>query len=590
MTRKTPLDQPDRNLIRSRCPFISSLPHRKDPPSDEALRLLVQLYRSFDDDQLVTERLAHVVGDDFTLSERIAAILKTIKFSPIPAAPTCAEIREVSSSCEGCKHRVERPIELGFLSPREMLNPYRTTPLGNGERLIELAGEDLKYTESRGWLRWTGKRWEANESAVVELFKETVIPAIFREASEAALNHNSSGAKELASWAKRSEDGRSVASALYLAKSDPRVYLQRSDAEKLDGNPYLLAVQNGTIDLRTGELLPHRRDDLITRIAPIEYDSDSKCPKWTAFLDRVFSGNQELIGFIQRVVGYALTGDISEQCAFFLVGAGCNGKSVFSDIVMSLLGDDLAAETPADSIMLRKNDTGIPNDIARLAGLRLVAVNETEDMGRLAEARMKGLTGGDKVAARFLHREYFEFRPKFKIFLRSNHRPVITGTDYGIWRRIRLIPFDVQIPQEEQDKHLVEKLKAELPGILRWAVEGAVAWHTAKDLQAPAVVIRECEEYRLSQDVLAGFLSEQCYIQKSAPWAVKTPAKKLYQAYLDWCESAKETPKNQTRFGEAMTERGFRKSRDRNGITYEGIGLLSCVGYEQYEPFSGFPA
>ncbi len=279
-------------------------------------------------------------------------------------------------------------------------------------------------------------------------------------------------------------------------------------------------------------------------------------------------GDQELIKFLQEAVGYALTGDIREQVIFIFYGTGANGKSTFLVTIHSLLGD-YAQQTPTETLLIKRGN-GIPNDVARLKGARFVNAAESENGKQLAEALVKQLTGGDKISARFLYGEFFEFDVTFKLFLAVNHKPTVRGNDHAIWRRIRLIPFNVTIPSEKQDKNLTKKLKAELPGILRWAVEGCLLWQK-KGLEVPDQVKAATGEYRAEMDIIGDFIADCC---KVAP-KTKTPFKALYERYKDWCQKNQEEPIGKKDFGRCLTERGFTPGKNRDlGRFREGIRLL----------------
>ncbi|MFN3763256.1 MAG: phage/plasmid primase, P4 family, partial [Anaerolineae bacterium] len=324
----------------------------------------------------------------------------------------------------------------------------------------------------------------------------------------------------------------------------------------------------GTIDLRSGELRPHNPDDLITKIAPVDYIPDAQAPTWEAFLHRIMDGNERLIAFLQRAVGYSLTGDTSERVLFILYGTGANGKTTFLETLRALLGD-YGIQAPADTLLVGR-ENAVPNDIARLRGARFIAVSEISEGRRLAEVLVKSLTGRDTITARFLYSEFFEFRPEGKIWLATNHKPIIRGTDKAIWDRIRLIPFTVTIPEAEQDKHLVEKLKRELPGILAWAVRGCLEWQTS-GLGVPEEVRSATEAYRAEMDVIGAFIADRCILSAGA----RVKAGDLYEAYRKWCEENKEEPLNKIAFGLRLAERGLVSERDMHARYWRGIGLLT---------------
>jgi putative DNA primase/helicase len=308
---------------------------------------------------------------------------------------------------------------------------------------------------------------------------------------------------------------------------------------------------------------------MITKLVPVEYDQGATCPfTWLSFLQTVLAGNAALIKFLQKAIGYALTGSTREQSLFFLYGLGANGKSTLLDIILRLLAD-YGKRTSGETFLVKKGGQ-IPNDIAALRGARFVAAVEVESGRRLAEVLIKEMTGGDTISARFLHAEFFEFKPEFKIFLAANHKPVIRGTDHAIWRRVHLIPFDVQIPEEQQDKELPAKLQAELPGILNWAIEGCLLWQR-EGLMPPQEVTEATEGYREEMDPISDFIAECCIVAPGA--SVK--AKELYGAYTEWAEDNKEKkPLSLTAFGLTLTDRGFQKGRGSAGVWFRyGIGL-----------------
>lgn len=336
---------------------------------------------------------------------------------------------------------------------------------------------------------------------------------------------------------------------------------------------------NGTVDLRTGELRPHRREDLITRLAPVEYDPDAEAPLWEAFLRRIMDGNEDLIRFLQRAVGYSLTGDTSEQCFFLLYGTGANGKSTFLEAIRAMLGD--YAQQADFGTFLVQNRDGPRNDVARLVGARFVSAVEVESGRRLSETLVKQLTGNDRVVARFLYREHFEFVPTFKLWLAANHKPVIRGADHAIWRRIKLIPFQVTIPPEDRDRQLAARLRAELPGVLAWAVRGCLEWQQY-GLGEPPEVTEATNEYRAEMDPLGPFFGERCVLHPNA----RAYAGELYAGYAAWCEQAGERPMSQREFGLRLQERGFERRIVRGRVVWVGLGLRGGEDGEDVVTFS----
>lgn len=371
---------------------------------------------------------------------------------------------------------------------------FMMTDTGNAERLVARHGDGIRYVPAWDrWIVWNDTRWVEDKKALrVRALAKDTIRHIYVEARETS----GDAREELAKHAKRSESARGLASMVDVARAESGVAVS---VDRLNADPWLLNVSNGCIDLRTGRLREHRRDDLLTKLVPIAYDPEARCNRWEAFLDQILSHNRALIQFLQRAVGYSLTGMTSEQCLFFLYGSGSNGKSTFLELLRDVLGE---YSTQADfTTFLEKKGDGPRNDIARLYGARAVTSSEVGEGKRLNESLVKTLTGGDVVAARYLYAETFEFAPQFKLWLGANHRPIIRGTDYAIWRRIRLIPFTVQIPDDQQDKGLKAALRAELPGVLAWAVAGCLLWQQY-GLGAPLEVTHATDQYRRESDTL----------------------------------------------------------------------------------------
>ena len=436
---------------------------------------------------------------------------------------------------------------------------FNLTDLGNAERLVVDHREEIRFVPTIGWHVWDGQRWKRDDDGNVVRRMKTTLRAIVADAVDM---ENERERKELVRHALRSEARSRVMAAIELAQSELPVIVQ---ANRLDADPMLLNVANGTIDLRNGTLRPHWREDHLTKLIPIDYDPTANARRWQRFLEEIFPDKQ-LVGYVQRCVGYTLTGLTSEQILFLLYGSGANGKTTFVEILRALLGD-YGQQAPPETFLERR-DT-IPNDVARLPGARLVAATETGQGRRLNEVLVKRMTGGDTLNARFMRQEWFEFKPVFKPWLATNHLPTIAGTDLAIWRRIRLIPFTVTFDEDERDPALADKLRAGLPGILAWAVAGCVAWQK-EGLETPDTVAAATTAYRGQMDVLGAFLDECCVIEPQA----KVKVSELYTRYEYWFASSGERDKlSKKAFGMRLAERGFTEARETGARWRIGLRL-----------------
>jgi putative DNA primase/helicase len=437
------------------------------------------------------------------------------------------------------------------------------TDLGNARRLVRLYGGKLRYCGPWAkWLAWDGRRWAVDASGAVERMAKETIAEMYREAATLPDDQR----KALAAWALKSESEGRLNAMIALAASEPGIPVLPDD---LDADPWLRNVTNGTIDLRSGMLAEHDSSRLTTKLAPVDYDLEAGCGLWLAFLNRVMGGRADLVRFQQRKLGYALTGDTSERCIFIEYGSGRNGKTVCAETVAAVMGD-YARRAPIELLLAKRQEGGIPNDLAALKGARFVQCAESEEGRRLAEATVKALTGGDTITARFMRGEWFEFPATFKLTLATNHKPVIRGTDPAIWDRIRLTPWTVRIPEEEQDKHLTERLREEYPGILAWLVQGCLDWQWDGGLGVPTEVKTATADYQREMDLVGDFLEERC----TAEPARSVSRAQLYQTYSAWCEAAGERPVGTRGFAERLRERGFQEGRSKaEGRLWSGLGL-----------------
>jgi putative DNA primase/helicase len=335
--------------------------------------------------------------------------------------------------------------------------------------------------------------------------------------------------------------------------------------ETFDKDKHLLNVQNGYINLKTGDLHNHDREKYFSKIASIEYTDKIDYPLWNDFLHDIFDGNQDLINYIQRAVGYSLSGSTEEQVMFILYGNGRNGKSVFLDIITEILGNYTTNIQP-QTLMVKPMSGSANSDIARLQGARLVTTTEPNDGMRFDEGLVKQITGGDAVTARFLYGDEFDYDPEFKLWMATNHKPFIRGTDDGIWRRMVIIPFTVQIPEHKVDKNLKYKLRREMTAILNWAVEGYQEWKRI-GLNEPSIVKQQRQVYRTEMDVVELFI-EECCIRKSGE---REKASDLYAVYSSWAKENNQHLMSNTKFGKEMAQK-FQKVTS-NGVRYLGIQI-----------------
>ena len=453
----------------------------------------------------------------------------------------------------------------------------------NALALVRNHGPNLRYCYPwKSWLVWTGTHWQRDTSGVVMRYAKQTVKRLARRAEDL----DDAEAKALLKHVKESLSTAKLKAMIESAQSEPGIPVQPED---LDADPWALNVQNGTIDLRTGTLRPHQQTDLMTKCLPVEYDPHAPCPTWERFLWRIMGGSNNaedspdmhagelenrqaaddraraLIEFIQRAIGYSLTGSTREQCIFILQGITKTGKSTFLATLRALLGP-YGQQADMSSFMHKDRDE-VRNDLADLAGSRMVCALESQEGRRLAEALIKQLTGGvDLIKARFLFQEYFTFKPQFKVFLGTNHKPVIRDTDSAIWERIRLVPFTVQIPKPERDKTLDERLHKELPGILVWAVHGCLEWQRLGELREPEAVEQATQGYRDEMDDVGRFLKEVCIFKADD----KTKASVLLKAYQQWSGQSTETPKS---LATKLTARGYESKRGNTGNFWQGIGL-----------------
>lgn len=468
---------------------------------------------------------------------------------------------------------------IDWLGARRGGSEYERNDLGNADRLVDRYGELIRYCPVLGgWQAWDGQRWERDtQGSIQELAKATVRAM----AVEAASIKDADEREKALRHAAASHSMTRIKAMIEAARSDPDVAIR---ASAFDTDPWAFNVTNGTVNLRTGGIAPHERRDYHRRLSPVAYDAGAKSPLWDAFLARI-QPDPEMRAYLQRAVGYSMTGLTREQGIFLPLGEGANGKTTFIETLAFVYGTYFR-KLPTSTLMAKKGEGGIPNDLAQLPGTRFVVANETSQGGRLDEAAVKDLTGGDTISARFMRGEWFTFKPTFKVWLYGNHKPVIRGTDNGIWRRIKPVPFGVTIPAEERDDALGERLRTELSGILRWCVEGCLAWQV-KGLAEPSSVTGATAEYRDEMDALGQFFAECCETRSGS----KTKGADLYTAYTNWAKANGEYALSNRVFGLELARRGVAKLKSGGAIWWTGV-KLNVRGEahrrgETFDPYDG---
>jgi putative DNA primase/helicase len=441
---------------------------------------------------------------------------------------------------------------------------YAMTDLGNSQLLVARDGNRFRWCGAmpgNGWMIWDGARWASDDTRAIT----RAAMAIGQEWRHELARADDDEAKAIRAHVGKAESAAGVRAMIELAGAHEDIVTRR---DQYDADDMMLNTADATYDLRKLTAHKPRQAEYITKIAGVRAAKVADCPQWLAFLDRIMGGDEYMVSFLQRVVGYCLTGSTAEQCMFIAYGRGANGKSTFMAIVQHILGE-YAKQTAVETFTARR-EGGIPNDIAALAGARVVTCNEASEDSGLDEAVVKAATGGDPLVARFLNREFFSFTPTFKLWMLTNHKPIIKGTDEGIWRRLRLIPFAVTIPKDERDGKLTEKLKAEAPAILRWALDGLKSWH-AIGLDPPPQVIEATESYRKDMDALGDFVADRCLVESGSTASNAD----VYASYVEWAKDNGLKPMSHRKLTQKLSDRGLvRSTRKDVAKRWEGLRLV----------------
>jgi putative DNA primase/helicase len=440
---------------------------------------------------------------------------------------------------------------------------YSYDDTGNAHRFTDSFGEVVRYSYIRkNWYYYDGKIWVIDQEGKIKTLADQVIEKMKKETVYVPEGEDEEEMKKaLTKHIKATRNNRGKTNMIKESE-----HLLPVKPSAFDSDPHLFNVQNGYLDLKTGTLHDHDKDKFFTKISNVEYTDKADCPLWLEFLDTIFNGDKSLINYMQRAVGYSLSGSTEEQMMFILYGNGRNGKSVFLDIVTELFGN-YSANIQPQTIMVKQQSNNANPDIAKLAGARLVTTTEPNEGVRLDEGLVKQLTGGDRVTARFLYEDEFEFTPQFKLWMATNHKPIIRGTDDGIWRRLAIVPFTVQIHEHKVDKKLTHKLRRELKAILNWAVEGYLMWKKT-GLEEPQCIKDQRQEYRTEMDSIEAFIQDCCVLDNFA----NVQAKSIYQTYREWASDNGQYMMSNTKFGREMAKK-FVKRKSDGVIVYAGIRL-----------------
>ena len=505
--------------------------------------------------------LAGTMREKGMSQESIEAAL--LKENSVRCNPPLDESEIIQISTSICKYK-----------PGQPQRKFNLSELGNAERLVSKFGDDLLYCpQKKCWYTWTGRRWKEDESGKINIYAKKTIREIYQEA---LLVTKTETRKKLFGHALKSESAFGIKNILELAQSEPGVSVSVND---FDNIPYYLNCLNGTIDLRTGNLESHKREDLLTHMIKVEYNKSFDCPKFRNFITQIMNNNANLVSYVRKIIGYSLTGYTREQCYFVFYGSGSNGKSTLLNVLRELLGSFVKN---IDFTSLTYSGHSARGDLARLIGARVVTCVEVEPKKVVNETVINRITGGDPITVKKIYCDPFEYLPRYKIFIAGNDKPNLEGLKHATWRRIRLIPFSVQFEKGKglNDK-LTEELLEELPGILNWAVEGCLEWQK-EGLEPPKEVEVVTSAYRTEKDTVIEFLNEACVANPQA--SVKSSD--LYQSYQSWCMGNDKTTLGKKHFSESLRSKGFKKVKMQAMQQWIGIEVRPILNIPMMQGFN----
>jgi P4 family phage/plasmid primase-like protien len=454
-------------------------------------------------------------------------------------------------------------------SPNRNQFSHEFSDMGNALRLIDLHGHHIRFCKAYGdWMIYDGRRWAPDDHFQIESMAQEVPRQILAEIPPTT---NDEAIKAFRKWALTSQSRERLNSLVQTARSHVAI-----SPHHLDRNVWLFNCLNGTIDLRTGEFLPHRSGDLITKMAPVHYDPSAECPVWNQFVLEIMNDDPDMVDYLRRSIGYAITGVIRQHVFFCCYGTGSNGKTVLFKTISAVMGD-YSNEIDSELLVAQGGAAQHPTGLTELEGRRLIVAEETEDNRRLAESLVKRLTGGNMIQARKMHKDFYTFHPTHHLFLATNHKPEIRGMDHGIWRRIRLIPFEVSFDPKipggrTPDLQLDTKLSNEHSGILNWLLQGCRDWQE-RGLIEPEMIRVATQGYRDEMDFLGWFMEERCVSEPD----VKTVLSVLYGDYVSWCGLANTNPVSIRRFSSQLTDKGHPTKKSHSVVYKVAIRLKTDV-------------